>query len=118
MVRVEPLVEAALQRDNLRLRSLAQDLLRSDIRLAQVPRPRTDDQRVLAIAAALLELLAERSGQPAPAWTSNVGAIPEPMFLLEAATRMKRLRTLCETSSPMPLKKRQLYAPPDFLKFV
>lgn len=118
MVTIEPLVEAALERDNLRLRSLVQDLLHSNIRLAQIPRPETDDQRALVIAAALLELFAERTGQPAPDWTSSVGATPEPMFLVEAAARMKRLRTLCETAAPIPLRKRRLYAPPDFLAFV
>jgi hypothetical protein len=117
MVTVEPLVEAALQRDNLQLRRLAQDLLHSETRLAHVPKPQTHDQRALAVAAALLELLAERSGQPAPAWTDNIGAAAEPMFLLEAATRMSHLRTLCETEAPLPLKKRRLYAPPNFLTF-
>jgi hypothetical protein len=30
---------------------------------------------------------------------------------------MKRLRTLCETQSPEPLRRQNLYTPPDFLKF-
>jgi hypothetical protein len=44
--------------------------------------------------------------------------LPEPIFLLEAAARMKRLRALCETQSPEPLRKRGFYAPPNFLEFV
>ena len=85
--------------------------------LASIPRPITDDQQVLAMAAALVELFAQRAGQLAPAWTDEVGPLLEPVFLLEAATRMKRLRALCESEAPEPLRKRGLYAPPDFLTF-
>jgi hypothetical protein len=46
-----------------------------------------------------------------------IGPVPEPVFLLESATRMKRLRILCETEAPEPLRKRGLFAPPDFLTF-
>ena len=118
MVTLEALAEAALRRDSLQLRSLAQDLLREYPQLATLPRPPIDDQQILGTAAALLELLAQRSGQPAPAWTREVGPVLEPVFLLEAATRMKRLRALCESEAPEPLRKRGLYAPPDFLTFV
>jgi hypothetical protein len=118
MVTLEALALTALQHDSLRLRSLAQDFLREHPELASVPRPLTEDQQVLATAAALLELLAERAGQPGPSWTRGVGPLTEPVFLLEAATRMKRLRALCESEAPEPLRKRKLYAPPDFLTFV
>lgn len=117
MTTVEKLATAALQRDSLRLRSLVQDLLVGDRALHTLPRPVTDDPRVLAIAAALLELLASRTDQPPPAWTAEIGALPEPFFLLDAALRMPRLRELCETESPEPLRRRRLYAPPDFLTF-
>jgi hypothetical protein len=118
MVTLEALAKTALQRDSLRLRSLTLDFMREYPELASIPRPITGDQQVLAMAAALLELLAQRAGQTAPAWTREVGAVPKPMFLLEAATRMKRLRALCESEAPEPLRKRGLYAPPDFLTFV
>lgn len=118
MVTPEALAETALRRDSLRLRRLAQDFLRDHPRLAAIPRPNIDDRQILGTAAALLELLAQRAGQTAPAWTREVGAVPKPMFLLEAATRMKRLRALCESEAPEPLRKRGLYAPPDFLTFV
>ena len=80
-------------------------------------RPRTENLQILGTAAALLELLAQRTGRPAPQWTRDIGAVPTPMFLLEAAVRMPRLRLLCESESPEPLRKRGLYAPPDFLTF-
>lgn len=118
MITIELLAETALRHDSLQLRSLVQDLLRTAPDLSQIPQPQTSDQRTRAVAAALVELLAERSNQPAPAWTHDVGAMPEPTFLIESATRMKRLRTLCETEAPLPLRKRNLYAPPNFLEFV
>ena len=117
MVALETLAKTALQRDGLRLRSLALDFMREQPKLALIPRPPINDQQVLATAAALLELLAQRAGQIAPAWTREVGPVPEPVFLLEAATRMKRLRALCESEAPEPLRKRGLYAPPEFLTF-
>ena len=117
MVTLETLATTALRRDSLRLRSLAQDFVRDHPKLAAIPRPNIDNQQILGTAAALLELLAQHTGQAAPAWTREVGAVPEPTFLLEAATHMKRLRALCKSEAPEPLRKRGLYAPPDFLTF-
>jgi hypothetical protein len=117
MATLEALAEAALRRESLRLRSLTQDFIRDHPQLASIPRPAIDDPQILGTAAALLELLAQHTGQTAPAWTREIGAVPEPMFLLEAATRMKHLRALCETEAPEPLRKRGLFAPPDFLTF-
>lgn len=114
----ESLAEAALRYDALRLRSLAQDLLRESPRLATVARPQTEDPQVLGTAAALTELLAERTGQPAPEWTRSIGRVPNPTFLVKAADRMQNLRALCETEAPEPLRRRGLFAPPDFLSFV
>jgi hypothetical protein len=115
---IEQLAQAALARDNLRLRSLAQDLLRSKTPLSQLARPSSRDPRVLAVSASLAELLAARQGQTPPAWTKEIGALNQPFFLVESAARMKRLRALCETQSPEPMRKRRLYAPPNFLQFV
>ena len=118
MVTLEQLAEAALNRDNLRLRSLAQDWLAEHPRLTDVPHPRTGDPRLLSAAASLVELFAQRRRQDPPVWAREVGSLPEPFFLLEAAASMKRLRVLCETQAPEPLRKRRLYAPPNFLEFV
>ena len=72
---------------------------------------------MLAVAAALVELFAERAGQAAPDWTREVLPAPEPLFLLREAGTMKRLRKLCEEQSPLPLRRRRIYVPPDFLTF-
>lgn len=114
---IEQLAEAALERDSLRLRSLVQDMTRSRINWSAIPRPKTKDARLLAIAASLSELLATRQDQTPPAWTKEIGALKEPFFLLQSAEKMKRLRVLCETQSPEPMRKRRLYAPPNFLEF-
>ena len=117
MVTLEELAEAALRRDSLHLRSLVQDFVRDHPRLDTIPLPLIDEPQILGTAAALLELLAQCAGQDAPEWTRGIGAVPEPFYLLESALKMKRLRALCEAESPEPLRKRGLYAPPDFLSF-
>ena len=115
MVRLDELASAALNRDCLRLRSLVQDLMRESPRLSELPQPQVSDTQLLIVAAALVELLAERTGQPAPSWTATVGAMPQPFFLVAAAERMVSMRRLCEQESPEPLRKRGLLAPPQFL---
>ena len=117
MAMLQKLAETALQRNGLELRELVDDFIRQHSQLSAVPRPETEDPQVLGTAAGLIELLAERSGQSAPQWTQEIGPVPTPVFLLQSAGQMKRLRALCESASPEPLRKRGLYAPPDFLTF-
>ena len=117
MTSLEDIARTALDGDPLTLRSLVQDWLSSGMPLAEVARPATHDPAVLAVSAALAELFAQRTGQHAPDWTSVVGGLPEPRFLVRAAATMKRLRRMCEDESPWPLKRRNLYAPADYLRF-
>jgi hypothetical protein len=117
MATIEQLAEAALNRESLLLRSLAQDLLREKPIVSEVPMPQTNDSRILAAAASLVELFALRLQQMPPQWTKDVGGLPEPFYLLKAATTMKRLRALCETEAPEPLRRRGFYAPANFLEF-
>ena len=114
---IEQLAEAALQRDSLRLRSLVQDMIRSKTDWSSLPRPMSQDVRLLVIAASLTELLAMRQNQRPPAWTKEIGALNEPFYLLRSAENMKRLRALCETQAPEPMRRRRVYAPPNFLEF-
>jgi hypothetical protein len=116
VIRIEQLAEAALSQDAFLLRSLTQDLLRQRPRLKDFPRPVTLDFKTLAAAAALIELFAERLNQEPPAWAGQIGALPEPIYLVKAAATMKRLRALCEQFAPEPLRKRGFYAPPNFLE--
>lgn len=114
---IEQMAEAALARDSLRLRSLVQDWMRSGLKVNGLSRPDTTEPDILAVSAALVELLALRQGQKPPAWSQEIGAMAEPFFLVESADGMRRLRVLCETQSPEPLRKRKLFAPPHFLEF-
>src|ERR1700681_4567278 len=118
VVRIEELAEAAINQDALSLRSLTQDLLRERPTLKDFPRPVAVDFKTLAAAAALIELFAERLHQEPPTWTREIGALPEPIYLVKAAATMKHLRTLCELQAPEPLRKRGFYAPPNFLESV
>jgi hypothetical protein len=93
------------------------DFLRETESLSEVPLPEGNDMRVPAAAAAIVELFAAHRNQAPPHWTQGVGPLAEPVFLVEAAERMKNLRTLCETQAPEPMRKRRLYAPPNFLVF-
>ncbi len=117
MIRIESLADAMLSGDGLLLRSLLQDFIHEHPHLTAVQKPLTDDMKTLAAAASLLELLAIRLKQQAPAWTNSIGALSEPMFLLKAAVKMKRLRELCLAESPEPLRKRGFYATPNYLEF-
>lgn len=117
MVRIEQIAQAALAGESLETRSLTQDFLQENPDLKLVPRPDLDDLRTLAASASLLELFAERRGQKPPAWTNQIGSLPEPIFLVKAAMSMKYLRALCEAESPEPLRKRGFYAPPEYLVF-
>jgi hypothetical protein len=117
MEMLEQMAIAALKRDSLSLRSLVQDWVRSGASAGSLLRPNTMDAEILIFSAALAELLSMRQGQAAPAWTEEIGALAEPFFLVESAMSMRRLRTLCETQSPEPMRKRRLYAPPHFLEF-
>lgn len=117
MASIEQLAEAALRGDALLLRSLTQDWLSAHPRFADTPALRSNEPTVLAVAAGLIELLAERNNQPPPAWAQQIGAVAEPIFLIRSARTMRRLRELCEAESPQPLRRRNLFAPPTFLEF-
>ena len=115
MVTLNEVVDAALSRDGLWLSGATQEFLRDTPYLRDVPRPSATNDRKLVVAAALLELLALRTGQQPPAWTADVGGLSEPFFLVAEAERMKNTRIMCEQESPEPLRKRKLLAPPTFL---
>ena len=117
MTTIEEIATAVLHDDNLEARSLVQDFLRTQPVLADVPPPDTDDYTLLVVAAALLELFSLRTEQPAPEWTRQVGPVEQPLYLLKSAAHMRRLRDLCRDAAPEPLRRRRLYAPPDYLTF-
>lgn len=117
MPKIDELAEAALSGDALLLRSVVQDWLRETRQFQTVAAPTSIDPAQRAVAAGLVEMFAERARQTPPSWTGTVPAVSEPLFLVRAASTMKRLRKLCEEQSPFPLRRRRIYAPPDFLTF-
>jgi hypothetical protein len=68
-----------------------------------------------AVAASVVEMIAERQGGNPPSWTSRVPPDPTRLFLVRAAESLPRLRRLCEEEGPEPLRRRRILAPPDFL---
>lgn len=116
-MKIEQLAQAILEGEALLARSLTQDFFRSKPRIADIRKPRGHNQAILTTSAALTELFAMRMGQEPPIWTASVGSLEKPIFLVKSAATMKRLRVLCETQSPEPLRKRGLYAPPNYLEF-
>ena len=115
MARIEDIARAVLSGDALQVRSLVQELGEQVTDLGTVARPRSTDEQTLVVAAAIIELLAQRAGQNAPAWTQDIGSLAEPRYLVKAADRMPHLRELCRRESPEPLRRRGLLAPPNYL---
>jgi hypothetical protein len=101
--------------DMLSARQWVADAARARIVWSEVLRPEGLSPAEMAIAAGVAELLAARSDQLPPAWTANVLAAPEPVYLVRAARHFPRLRHLCEQEGPEPLRRRRVLAPPEFL---
>jgi hypothetical protein len=112
---IEQIAEAALKREYFRLREITQEFLRENPRLSEVNRPNTNDPRVLAAAASLIELLAVRRNLAPPPWTKEIGSLSEVMYLVDPKEAGEYTLFLCETESPQPLRKRGFLAPPNFL---
>lgn len=106
ITKLEEIARAALDGEALATGSLLQDWLASKPALTALPPPSSDDPRIGSLAAALVEMLAERLDQSPPPWAATIGPAPEPTHLLRSALRMKHLRELCETTAPLPLRRR------------
>lgn len=110
--------EALLRRDDLHLRLLMQAWMQTNPNVAEFSRPTTHDSSVLAAAAALTELLALQLGQAAPDWTSDVGGLPQPFFVMKLGERPGFTRDLCLAKAPEPFRQRNIFAPANFLSMV
>jgi hypothetical protein len=81
MTPLEQIATQILANNPLEVRSLTQDYLRGGALLREEPAPTSDDPRICAVAAALAELLAARTAQPAPPWANQIGRLPAPLYL-------------------------------------
>ena len=97
---------------------LVQDYLRRGAPLWSERAPDSDDPKIRAVTAAIAELIATRTTQQAPAWVDQIGRLPMPVYLVEAATKSPKMRARIEQESPEPLRKRNVFAPPGYLEIV
>lgn len=118
MIAIEQIATAILNGDALLVRSRVQDWIDRSPDQRDLREPESRDPQLLAVAASVLELLSERLKVVPPSWTQSIAPLSEPLFLLKAAKTMPRLRSLCERESPEVLRKRCLFAPPNYLNLV
>jgi hypothetical protein len=111
------LTVAALRGDDLSVRQHVKDAAREGFCWASAPDPGfpVKRARARAVYASMVELLAWRAGQDAPAWTSAVQGAPQPVFLVRSAKKSKALLRESLENTPAPLKKRNVFALPDYL---
>lgn len=114
-MQIRELIEALMDYDALAARQWVADAMHVPIEWSEIDRPSGLGAEQLAVAAGVVELLAERSRQRSPSWTAEVAASPRRIYLVRAAESMPRLRQLCEEEGPEPLRRRQIMAPPGFL---
>jgi hypothetical protein len=109
------LVDALLAGDLLGARQWVKDARRAGLDFSSIAPPTGLDAVRLAAAAGLVELLASRAGQPAPPWTERVGAAPREIWLDLGLLMIPALRARSRDEAPEPLRRRHVYALPDFL---
>jgi hypothetical protein len=110
------LVQAVLSGDLLSARQWVSDAERVHLEWPSVVQPLGLDEKAMALAAALVELLASRVGALPPAWAQDVGGLPEPFLVEPGISNFPRTLAWAMTHAPEPLRKRNLYASPDFLR--
>lgn len=113
---LDPLVDAILSYDALSARQWIADHRRKRTDWALIPEPLLYDALQMAVAAGVVELLCERDGRNPPQWTASVGRVEREVFFVHSAATMPRLHRLCREEGPSPLRRRYLFAPPEFLK--
>lgn len=110
------LVRAILSGNLLAARQWVADAQRARLNWDTCERPAGLDEREMAVAAGLAELLASRAGETAPTWTAAIGAAQtEPLFLDPGLAEMPRTLERTKRDAPEVLRRRNLYASPDFL---
>ncbi len=104
---------AALGGDALRARALWQELEAQVPRASDIARPKDSDPDVTAFSASLAELFAERRGEEPPTWTKQVKPSARSHYLIK--TNSDRKREWLRKLAPAALRRRNFYAPPNYL---
>ena len=112
---IPELVHALLAGDLLTARQCVADAQRTHVEWERLERPRDLSDREMSVAAAIVELLASRTGSAPPLWTKSVGGVRELLVLDPGLEEMPRSFARAKTFGPEPLRKRNLIALPDFL---
>jgi hypothetical protein len=115
-MKLEDLVRAVGDGDLIAARQWVADARRARLEWEAVEQPESMSSLELAIAAGLVELLAERDGAIPPAWTISVGPADKPFLLDPGLEEMPRSFAQAKSSAPEPLRKRNLLALPGFLE--
>src|SRR5437016_4246871 len=109
------LVDAVLAGDLLTARQWVADARRERVSWESLRCPPEFVGREITVAAGLVELLADRAGEKPPRWTRSVGAEREALVLDPGLESMPRSFAQAKAFGPEPLRKRNLFALPDFL---
>ena len=112
------IAQAILENRVLDARQLTQDLWADTPDFSLIELPTADSNITLVLCAALVELFAMRREDKSPKWVSNVGGLTKPMFLVPEFEKIPYQRQRCLDTAPEPLKKRNLFAPDNYLSFV
>jgi hypothetical protein len=110
------LVRALVSHDLLAARQWVADARRCKPEWRLCGRPEGLNEDEMAIAAGLVELLAERDGMAPPTWSASVAGTREPFFLDPGLEAMPRTLKHAMAEAPEPLRKRNIYAPREFLE--
>lgn len=112
---IPELVRAILAGDLLAARQCVADAKRTHVEWGQLDQPDNLTDREMSVAAAIIELLAFRTGVAAPSWTESVGGVRELLVLDPGLEQMPRSFAHAKAAGPEPLRRRNLIALPDFL---
>ncbi len=107
------LVRPLLDGDLLRAREWVADAQRAHVDWSRVDPPTGLDPLEMTVAAGLVELFAARV--TGPSWTAAVGASREPVVLDPGLEQMPRSFRVAKSHGPDALRRRNLFALPDFL---
>jgi hypothetical protein len=113
---IRELVRALLEHEGLRVRAWLNEAARQGLRWDRVSRPEGLDDRQFALAAGVVETMARDACTEPPDWVFDHREAAWQVFLVRAAATMPRLRRMCETQGPEPLRRRGFLAPPEFLR--
>jgi hypothetical protein len=116
-VAIEVLIRSILGGRFLEARQWVADAHRAGVRFDRILKPTHLGRVELALAAGVMELLAEREHQAAPGWTQEVGQLAEPFYLGKLA-QMPHSAEEARRNGPEPLRRRNVFALPNFLTVV